>query len=89
MENVFELFSNLSDSKFLQNALANDVRNIFYKWKIVTESITPASLMDEPNSKENEDDDEFYKEIDDLIAKAQESIKIDYNNVNKKSSFFF
>ena len=89
MENVFELFSNLSDSKFLQNALANDVRNIFYKWKIVTESITPASLMDEPNSKENEDDDEFYKEIDDLIAKAQESIKIDYNNVNKKSSYFF
>lgn len=94
IENVFELFSNLSDSKFLHDSLTNDLRNILFNWQVKTECAVPPSLPQELNSNQREtednddNDDNFYKEIDNLIAKAQQSIKLDYNNVNKKSKQF-
>ena len=92
MNNIFDLYSKLYCRKYFEENLLCELRDIKLKW-IIKEEQLGEDLGEQPQSEiaesQNEShkpdpiDDEFYQQIDKLLAKAQESIKQDYLTVNK------
>lgn len=90
MEDLFELYSVLNCSKYIEENTVRELRNIKNKWKIL-EEVSEDDNLELENDKESTIktevvEDDFYSEVDKLIAKAQESIKLDYNTINTKSA---
>jgi len=87
MENIFKLYSDLSNIKFLEEAVVTGLRGIKYEWKIneqvVEEYEVPSTRLTEVPVKQELEEDDFLDEVDKLIAKAQESIKQDYLTLNQ------
>ena len=94
MHNIFDLYSKLYCRKYFEENLLCELRDIKLKWIIngdqFGDSEEPpqseaAACHHAQNDSHKPDpiDDEFYQQIDKLLAKAQESIKQDYLTINK------
>lgn len=89
MENLFNLYSILNCTKYIEENTVRELSKIKNKWKITEEVSEYDNFELEQNNKKNiikteEIHDDFYSEVDKLIAKAQESIKLDHHSINIK-----
>jgi len=90
MDNLFRLYSDLANTKSIQESVVTELRSVKYEWKINEEVIEeyeiPRSQITQqataPAKLEFETDD-FLDEVDKLLARAQESIKQDYLTLNQ------
>lgn len=88
MDKLINYYFNLISTKSLQESIATDLRDIKSNWTIKYEEEEvveeEVNKIKEPDILTNDDLD-FYKQIDDILAKANESISKDISKTSKKS----
>jgi hypothetical protein len=87
MDKLINYYFNLISTKSLQESIATDLRDIKSNWTIKYEEEEieeEVNKIEEPDILTNDDLD-FYKQIDDILAKANQSISKDISKTSKKS----
>lgn len=88
MEQLINYYSNLISTKHLQETIATDLRDITSDWRIKYEEEEIIEIEQQIETTNEDNDLDFYNKIDELLAKANESIKKDTTTKEplKKSS---
>ena len=87
MDDLFRLYSVLNCCKYKEEKTVQQLREINRKWKIIEEEYEEENQGIEENDNQTPNeviDDDFYSEVEKVLAKAQESIKLDYQTINTK-----